>query len=170
MPGELQQVRIELSKWGGRPHYCFTMARLGEDEFGVWVWAAAGNLITRADVSFLTKEPTLGVVPRSGMWYAAWWLGHRDVDLYVNVNTVPEWDGGAQRVSMIDLDLDVIRLLDGRVEIVDEDEFAAHRVEYGYPPDVVDAALSAAAELQAAVEARTEPFGDARERWLPRAR
>jgi hypothetical protein len=177
VPGELPQVRIEFSKWGGRPHYCLSMGRLGEDEFGVWLWAPAGNVITKGDDSFLTQQPTLGLVPRSGMWNAAWWLGHPELELYLDINTPPEWAGedsggsggsaGAERVSMVDLDLDVIRWLDGCVAIVDEDEFAAHRVEYGYPPDVVDAALNAAAELQAAVEARREPFGDVMERWLP---
>ena len=36
---------------------------------------------------------------------------------------------------MVDLDLDVIRMRDGRIILDDEDEFEEHQVRYAYPPD-----------------------------------
>jgi protein associated with RNAse G/E len=158
-------ARIERWKWGGRPHYCYSMTTLGEDEFGVWLWAPAGNTITRGDTSFDTRNATLAVVPRVGMWSAGWWQAHDEIELYVDINTSPEWVGDT--VSMTDLDLDIIRFVDGRVEIVDQDEFAEHQVAFGYPEEIIDAAQRAAGELHARVEARTEPFDDAWRRWLP---
>ena len=59
---------------------------------------------------------------------------------------------------MIDLDLDVIRRRDGQVFLVDEDEFAEHRVKYGYPADVVTQSQQSAAWLQQALADGTEPF------------
>ena len=49
--------------------------------------------------------------------------------------------GSIQReVTMVDLDLDVVRLrADQRVLIVDEDEFAEHQVRYSYPAEVITA-------------------------------
>ena len=40
----------------------------------------------------------------------------------------------------VDLDLDVVEGLDREVWVDDEDEFAEHRVELGYPREVVDLA------------------------------
>ena len=37
----------------------------------------------------------------------------------------------------IDLDLDVLRVPSGRVWVDDEDEFAEHRLSFGYPPELV---------------------------------
>ena len=45
--------------------------------------------------------------------------------------TPPYWDGDVLR--SVDLDLDVIQGLSGRVWVDDEDEFADHRVRWGYP-------------------------------------
>ena len=55
--------------------------------------------------------------------------------MYVDITTVPVWAGDT--VTAVDLDLDVVRGWTGRVWVDDEDEFAAHRVRYGYPSDLV---------------------------------
>ena len=60
--------------------------------------------------------------------------------VYVDVATPAVWDGAVLR--SIDLDLDVIRRQDGTVLLDDEDEFATHRVAYGYPAEVIELALA----------------------------
>ena len=67
---------------------------------------------------------------------------------------------------MVDLDLDVIRLRDGTVLLDDEDEFAEHRVLYGYPEDVVERALATSRDLLESVRERRPPFGPIPEKWL----
>jgi hypothetical protein len=52
------------------------------------------------------------------------------------------------------------------VTLDDEDEFAEHREQYGYPAEVVEAALASAAWLQEALKRRVEPFGKDFRRWL----
>ena len=69
---------------------------------------------------------------------------------------------------MVDLDLDVRRRRSGEVELLDEDEFAAHRVRFGYPVEVVAAAEAAAQWLIASVRDRIEPFGVEYTHWLAR--
>ena len=88
-------------------------------------------------------------------------------ELYLDVTTEPRWTAGDQ-VEMVDLDLDVIRRFDGSAEILDEDEFAAHQVRYGYPPEVVSRAQLTASTLLAAVASGAEPFGQACRAWLAR--
>jgi protein associated with RNAse G/E len=75
------------------------------------------------------------------------------------------------RFVVVDLDLDVVRLVDGTASIVDQDEFAEHRVRYGYPPDVIAETVRVTDEVLAAVQAGQAPFaGGAAEAWIERAR
>jgi protein associated with RNAse G/E len=81
---------------------------------------------------------------------------HRGEAYYVNVGTPVEWDGVDLRT--IDLDLDVAIYADRAVRVLDQDEFAASRKRYGYPPDVVAAAEAAAAEALDLIGRREFPF------------
>ena len=86
--------------------------------------------------------------------------------VYVDVTTQAVWDGPL--VTMVDLDLDVIRSRDGDLLLDDEDEFDEHRVTLGYPADVVALARRTAEELMTAAAAGHEPFGPTGSRWLAR--
>ncbi|MGW3644493.1 DUF402 domain-containing protein, partial [Streptomyces sp. NPDC005143] len=48
-----------------------------------------------------------------------------------------EWNADGIVVRMVDLDLDVVRPRGGEAHVEDEDEFAEHRVRYGYPDRAV---------------------------------
>lgn len=69
--------------------------------------------------------------------------------------------------ASVDLDLDVIRDHDGTVRLDDEDEFAAHRVRYGYPDEVMGEARRSARALQEALAPADgrEPFRTAYRPW-----
>ena len=67
---------------------------------------------------------------------------------------------------MIDLDLDVRRRRWGDIERLDDDEFAANRVQFGYPDEVVARATAASHWLATALGDGTEPFATAFRPWL----
>ncbi|MGW0806890.1 DUF402 domain-containing protein [Nonomuraea sp. NPDC002799] len=69
-------------------------------------------------------------------------------------------------VTMLDLDLDVIRMRDGRLILDDEDEFAEHQVTLGYPPALITQAQNTAQWLLDAVGNKKGPFGGAHLKWL----
>ena len=96
------------------------------------------------------------------------WAGAANpVDVYVDITTVPRWTETG--VSMVDLDLDVVRGPTGRVWVDDEDEFADHRVRFGYPPELVRLAGSACDRVRAAVSSGLPPYdGVVGPRWLSR--
>ena len=74
-------------------------------------------------------------------------------------------------MTTVDLDLDVIRFCDGRVEVVDRDEFEVHQRTFRYPPDVVAAAERATAEVFDLVLHEVAPFdGTISHAWTERAR
>ncbi|WP_239162611.1 DUF402 domain-containing protein [Paractinoplanes rishiriensis] len=109
----------------------------------------------------------MALVPADGCWIANWNAdADTEMEIYVDVTDQPVWTG--ELVRAVDLDLDVVRLRDGTVELLDEDEFAEHQVRYGYPADVVARAQATAAELMARVRDRDEPFGDVGRAWLER--
>lgn len=163
-------MELIAEKWGGRPHYRGPVHELGDDEHGTWLWGPAGRTIHKGTgESFVTEQDALILVPPGAWWQPAWWIGHAELDLYVNINTPAERDGDS--IVTVDLDLDVVRWVDGRVEVIDRDEFEAHQTRYGYPPGIVAAAEAATAEAYDLVAGRRPPFdGEAARRWVARAR
>ena len=85
----------------------------------------------------------------------------------MDVTTRPVLDGDT--VTAVDLDLDVVRWADGRVEVLDEDEFAEHQVQLAYPAELISQARATCDWLVEAVSSRAEPFGQAGTAWLARA-
>jgi uncharacterized protein len=168
------QVDVIISKWGGRPHWEFVATYLGEDEHGHWLGLPVGTEFRRPGAHFRGANAQVTLLPHDGWWVATFhgpgattWtdLGGAEVELYVDITTPAVLD--AQTVRCVDLDLDVVRGTNGTVIVDDEDEFAEHRVTFGYPADVVRAAEDSCAALLAAVSARTAPFDAAASRvWL----
>jgi hypothetical protein len=175
-PGAI--VRVEMTKWGERPHWGFDAVYLGSDEHGDWLGFAAGTSMSRPGASYVAPNHQVGLVPAPGPDEARGWLATfhgrgapvweslgAPVEIYVDMTTPPFWDGPVLRAT--DLDLDVVRGTTGRVWVDDEDEFAAHRVEYGYPDDVVRLATSSCDRVRAAMLAREAPYdGEAPRAWL----
>ena len=163
----MDDVNVDFRKWGGQRHWQFVMQRLGEDEHGLWLWSPAGAPMQRgAEPVKHAKSINVKLIP-DNKWWTAIWAWQRPHDVYVDIITPPSWNGTT--VTMVDIDLDILRWSDGRVEVLDEDEFAQHQSEFDYPERLVDTARATAARLAVAVEARHEPFGTVGEVWMHRA-
>jgi protein associated with RNAse G/E len=153
-----------MTKWGDRPHWRFGARYLGEDEHGDWIGIPAGTLMTRPGKDFTNRTAQVGLVPREHAWLATFHAPGYHVVTYVDMTSVPTWDGPVVRA--VDLDLDVVKTAAGAVYVDDEDEFAEHRTSFGYPPDVVAMAERSRDEVWDAVLAGREPFGVHAERWF----
>jgi protein associated with RNAse G/E len=159
-------VRVVMTKYDGRLHWHATLQRLGEDEHGTWLGAPQGTLWQRGAEPPVSLPPHVLLVPRGLWWLAAFNAEPAPLITYVDVCTVPIWSG--DEVTMIDLDLDVVRDRVGdTVRLLDEDEFAEHRALFGYPDTVVSRAVQTAQALMAQVGA-AEPFTAAYLPWLAR--
>lgn len=170
-PGD--PVRVEVTKWGDRPHWRFAGVWLGSDAYGEWLGFPAGTHNSRPGFAFDSEVDAVTLVPHEGHWLATFHASGIWCDLYIDVSTPATWDGDVLRT--VDLDLDVIRMAPedpglsftapqnqragwGEVFIDDEDEFLEHQVAYGYPPEVVAAARASADDLHAAVVAGAAPY------------
>ncbi len=160
-------VHIDFRKWNGDRHWQFDMLRLGTDEHGLWLWSPAGSPMQRgSEPPKRSQSVNVKLIPE-GKWWTAIWAWQRSHDLYIDIITPPTWSGAT--VTMVDIDLDIVRWSDGRVEVVDEDEFADHLARYDYPQRLVDTARATTARLAVAVELGHEPFGRVAEEWMRQA-
>jgi hypothetical protein len=162
-------VQIVMTKWGERPHWEFDAAYLGSDQYGDWLGFPAGSSMSRPGMDITTTNDQVGLVPAAGLDTGNAWLAtfHGPGGVawtYVDMTTVPVWDGSVVRA--VDLDLDVIELLDRSVVVDDEDEFERHRVDLGYPPDLVALASGTKNAVLAAVRDRTPPFDGSAAGWF----
>jgi uncharacterized protein len=162
-----RQVRVVYSKYDGSLHWHHTMRHLGEDDHGVWLGAPAGTSSRRgSEPPVVIGGPFVQLFPPGLWWTATFNAEPVGSDIYCDIGTPPRWVD-ANEVTMVDLDLDVLRLrADRQILLVDDDEFAEHQVRYGYPADVVQAAEQAAAWLLDAVSNGTEPFASEYLAWL----
>jgi len=180
-PGD--PIRVEVTKWGERPHWRFAGVWLGSDEYGDWLGFPAGTHNTRPGFAFDSEVDTVTLVPCADYWIATFHAPGNWCDLYVDVGTPASWDGDVLRT--VDLDLDVIRMAPqppvdslpapqnlragcGEVFVDDEDEFAEHQLAYGYPAEVITAARLAADAVLAAVLAGAAPYDGTHLPWLER--
>ncbi len=173
-PGD--PVAVIMSKWADLPHWEYAATYLGQDEHGHWLGITAGTEFARPGQRVLSSNYHSTLLPNTGWSIAtfhgpgagAWMaLGDAALELYVDIATPPQFDG--RTVRSVDLDLDVVRIDDGRVFIDDEDEFAEHQVTLGYPDEVVLAARASCDAVHAAVVAREAPYdGVAAGVWLAR--
>jgi uncharacterized protein len=166
-----RDVRVVYTKFDGSLHWHHTMQYLGEDEHGTWLGASAGMASRRGDEPpVIFRARTVQLFPVGLWWTAAFHATPERTEIYCDITSPPEWTE-ENCVTMVDLDLDVLRVrANQQVLLVDEDEFAAHRVRYGYPPDVIRNAEQAAAWLQAAIGDGAEPFAGGYHRWLDKVR
>ena len=161
LPGR-QDVRVVFRKWGERPHWEFDAVRLGKDEHGSWLGGPPGTRLTRPGADFLSPLGFVVLVPEDDAFVATFYApGSTDlregwVEVYVDISTAAVWDGST--VSMVDLDLDVVRGRTGRVWVDDEEEFAAHRTRFGYPHDIVRLATTSCDRVVDAMTARRPPY------------
>lgn len=156
-----------LRKWDGRPNYAFEAMLLGRDGHGAWIGMPAGTPFEGPSYPGVWEHPFVTLVPADGWWLASFYgSGNpQDMDVYVDMTTVPEWPAPS-RLEVVDLDLDVVRYRDGRIELLDEDEFDEHRASMAYPGEIVGRARRTAEEMLAALAGTTEPFATVGARWL----
>ena len=141
------------------------MTWLGEDSHGAWLAVPAGTTVRRGhEAEFRLPHGFVSLVPRGEWWQAEFYPTHAQLEVYVNIGTPCEWRPGS--IRQVDLDLDVVRLRDGSVTILDEDEFIEHQRRFKYAPELIDGARTAAAEIADLLGRRVEPFNRASERWI----
>lgn len=161
------EVSVVTQKWGGHPHWHYPALYLGSDEHGDWLGFPIGTTYARPGRSFVADFASVGLVPSHDAAHLVAFNRPSDVvtaEIYIDMATPAEWSGDT--VRSIDLDLDVVLTRDGRVELLDVDDFEHHQVALGYPPEIIELAESSAARVHAALVARDAPYDGTAEQWF----
>jgi uncharacterized protein len=160
------EVHVVFLKYDGRPHRSYPARWLGQDAAGTWLGVPAGTpAIVDGNRPIVREEPHVLLVPRRAWWTAMFNAPPRRSEVYCDITTPATWTGH-DSVTVVDLDLDVRRRRWGEIERLDDDEFAEHRVRFGYPDEVVTQATEASYWLATALGDGTEPFASAFRPWL----
>lgn len=163
-------MRVHSTKFDGSLHYRY------EAELVSWwpgmlaLYLAAGTPLDSYRGSFAARchRLLLHWVDRAYNLEVVWESDWRARAHYVNVATPSVWDG--EVVRFVDLDLDVIwEAASGTIILDDADEFAEHRVSYGYPLDLVDQAWNTVREVRELFSAAVPPFDGRLYAWRPGA-
>jgi hypothetical protein len=158
-------IKVEFRKHPDTLHWNYEAEMLGEDEFGTWVGVPAGTVLRKGtDVTKAMEGSFVQSIAPGRWWTMVRNVGHR-ASHYVDIITPAVWER-PDFVTMVDLDLDVVRFNDGTVIVEDEDEFLEHQVTLGYEDYWIDKARATAAKVHLAVEAGEEPFGRVADEWL----
>ena len=167
----MDAVDLVLRKFDGRPHRQVTGRLLGEDRYGTWLATPRDTVVTYhygARPTGRTRSDAVRLIPADAWWMAMFLARPSVREVYCDVISPARWTGPAE-ITVIDLDIDVVRYRAGRrVEVEDEDEFEEHRVAMGYPPEIVEGARRGADELRAALRGNDEPFAGHYRKWLAR--
>ena len=154
------RIHVRYTKWDGSLHWHFDTEHLADDVHGRWLLASPGVEYRRGSEPVRVDEDGFVLlIPDNGWWTAYFNAVPRSKEphlVYVDVNTVAQWEGDT--VHLVDLDLDVTMRPDHSVALLDEDEFMEHKERYGYPSEIVQGARHAADWLLDAMRSAAEPF------------
>jgi hypothetical protein len=162
-------VQIAMTKWGDHPHWQIPGVWLGRDGHGDWIGIPAGTSMARPGLELALPHDQVGLVPAPGAdveraFLATFHAPGGDTRVYVDMTTPPRWDDHVVRT--VDLDLDVSLMQEGHLVVDDEDEFAEHRVELGYPPEIVALAEASRDRIHRAIVEERAPFDGSHAPWL----
>lgn len=164
----MRSATLQFYKYPDTPHWRHEMVLLGEDRHGIWLGAPPGTVLQRGtEDPVIWNRPFVQLIQPDRPWIPIWNTTPVNTEIYVDVTTVPTRPA-ADRFEAIDLDLDVERLVDGTIRVLDEDEFAEHRVSLAYPAWLVDQARATTAEVAVSIEIEKPPFDGSHLPWFDR--
>ncbi|MBI5959388.1 MAG: DUF402 domain-containing protein [Chloroflexi bacterium] len=151
---------IEARKYDQRLHYRLSATLVDDDGQRMVFHTQPGNMlhhVTRGWTRPMQHPSDMFFWP--GRWYNVYmnWKQPGELDhFYCNVGLPPVISD--QTITFVDLDLDVQIWPDGRFQILDADEFAAHSALFGYPDDVREQARLAVLDILILWRSGAPPF------------
>ena len=126
-----QEVLIHCYKHDGKPHRTWSRCMILEETDRHFIGINNNTLVTESDGrSWVTKEPAICYFPKD-RWYNVICMIRSDgIYYYCNIASPILYDGEA--LKYIDYDLDLKVCPGYRYKVLDEGEYAAHRIKYQY--------------------------------------
>lgn len=162
------RLTFRWRKWDGGTHWTHECVYLGADEWGDWFGQPAGWPSSRPGRDVIPTEPSVTLLPTSGEYAFTHNAPPHRTRVYIDLAWDAGWSDAGEPMG-VDMDLDVVERLDRGVYIDDRDEWDEHRVQYGYPLDIVERLETLAIDLERRVTDRDAPFDESTAAaWLGR--
>lgn len=166
-PAPGTRLEFQWRKWDGSPHWVHECVYLGSDRWGDWVGQLTGWRSARPGRALVAPTDGVTLLPPTGDYAVTINESHPTTRVYIDIAWEVGWDAVTVSPVGIDMDLDVVKSVDGTVWIDDRDEWDEHRAAMGYPADIVERLEAMALDLERAVRVTEAPFDDATaDRWL----
>ncbi len=148
-------IAIHGFKWPKRPTAQTTGYLLGADQYGHWLGIVAGSLWHASNGQQGSFEHSfVKLITHDAYWSACFNLSGKLIDVDIVMPNM--WND--QLVEEIDLEIDLLKLDDGRLEIRDQAEFAAVCQTWPMPPSIVDQVHATTTEIYQQLHDQVEPF------------
>ncbi len=164
----LPRMRFASTKFDGSLHYRFPVSVVERRDTMLAIWIHAGEQlesyrgVRRATSHYLGLYWTDRHYNVEALFHPDW----RPKRYYVNIASPADWSDGTLR--LIDLDLDLIMPAEaGEPMVDDEDEFEAHQVRWGYPPELVARCRQTCEAVADEMRRRTGLFDGRLFQWRP---
>lgn len=158
---ESDLITVRSLKYDGSLHRTWEAKLISE---------ADGLIALEAEFAADVDHPLLGFIRRGTIseeffWYGAWYNVFRFTNpsgelncYYCNVNLPIEYQGTT--LSFCDLDLDVLWRPGSDPQVLDEEEFTANAIRYGYSAEIKDAAMRARDQIIEKIQGNMFPFSE----------
>jgi protein associated with RNAse G/E len=159
---------ISSTKFDGSLHYQFDaqLVSASGNEIRVYTPPGCKAVTYRGEVVCTSHALRIFYTDRPWNMMVRWFPDWRFENHYVNIAEPATWDGHVLR--WVDLDLDIIHHAGAADPMLDdEDEFARHRVKWGYPQATVDRCWRAVEEVYGLIRNQSPPFDQITTRWRP---
>ncbi|MEK3808128.1 DUF402 domain-containing protein [Bacillus sp. FSL H8-0547] len=155
-------ITISALKYPNTIHYEWQGELLKTTSEYVLVLCKAGRTLTHhtKGTTFKIPNESLEFFSLKDGFTVAMEVENREViSYYCNISMPSVFNDN--RLSFIDLDLDLVKRLNDDWEVLDEDEFEINSSAYNYPPDLKDYAIQSLEELKGKIKREEFPFDGA---------
>ncbi len=164
----MRAIQVHSTKYDGSLHYRYRMRLVHEEEKLLMLYAAPGEHVESYRGQMLTTRHSLGLYWTDSFYNLTvnWTADWRPISHYINVATPASWNDGTLR--FIDLDLDIIwRYNPEELILDDQDEFEAHKIQFGYPSELIAQSWQSSNEVSRLIHERRYPFDGSLYTWRP---
>lgn len=158
---------VQVKKYDGSLHYEWTSRLIDDNDERILLYAGPGRTLqhyTRQACYTYHSHSLECFMRQDGFTVQLDLETDGSIRHYCNIGLVPRQNGAV--IEFIDLDLDLVAEREGDWRLVDEDEFVANQVRFGYPDDVVTHVWNTIEDVNRRIDLGKFPFDGSLERRL----
>jgi protein associated with RNAse G/E len=156
-----RQITINARKYDGHIRRSWSGGLVSQTDTHLIVVGRFGADVRHSDLGLIPK----GTISFEHFWLDRWYNVFRFYgpdgafhSHYCNITMPPTFENNV--LDYVDLDIDLILWPDGRVEVLDQDDFERNTIKFNYPNEFRPRVEAAVAELTGMIEAKEFPFDE----------